>query len=188
MMKLDRQTAETLYKAYEGALEVLSEAESVLWNLPETPEREDYIRAHSGAVITILSKLRAPLVIQFRDLDTERPEGPPDTELDEDEQAIVAALTEEQVAVIDSRLMAECVTSWRKVARVAIPIVLEPPEGMAELPDGYLAQRVQVLVASGRLESQGNLDYMRFSEVRLPSWSKGSHPISAQEGITGRIR
>lgn len=169
MMEFERQAAETLYKAYEGALGALSEAESVLRGLPESSEREDYIRVHTGAVIAILSKLRAPLVIQFRDLDTERPEGPPDTELDGDQQAIVAGLTAEQVALIDGRLIAECSTSWRKVARVAIPIVLEPPEGIAEVPDGYLARRVQVLVASGRLESQGNLDYMRFSEVRLPA-------------------
>lgn len=169
MMEFERQTAETLYKAYEGALKSLSEAESVLWNLPDNSDKKDYIRAHKDAVMTILSKLRAPLVVQFRDLDTERPEGPPDTKLDEDQQATVAALTEEQIALIDARLMAECSTSWQKMARVAIPLVLEPPEGIAELPYGYLAQRVQALVASGRLESQGNLDYMRFSEVRLPS-------------------
>jgi len=32
----------------------------------------------------------------------------------------------------------------------------------------FYAQRVQILADQGRLESQGDLDYMRFSEVRLP--------------------
>ena len=82
--------------------------------------------------------------------------------------AIVLALTEEQIAHIDECLLAECGTSWRKVARVAGRLFTKPPEGFAPLPAGYLAQRVQVLVAAGRLDSQGNLDYMRFSEVRLP--------------------
>ena len=36
-----------------------------------------------------------------------------------------------------------------------------------DVPDGYYAQRVALLVDSGKLESQGNLEYMRFSEVRL---------------------
>ena len=82
-MDFDRQTAETLYNAYEGALRPLAEAESVLWSLPDHPDKDAYIQAHTGAVVTILSKLQAPLIIQFRDLDTERPDGPPDTELDD---------------------------------------------------------------------------------------------------------
>jgi hypothetical protein len=37
------------------------------------------------------------------------------------------------------------------------------------VPDVYYAQRVCHLVEVGKLESQGNLAFMRFSEVRLPS-------------------
>ena len=36
------------------------------------------------------------------------------------------------------------------------------------LPDIYYAQRVLSLVDAGRLEAQGDLKYLRFSEVRLP--------------------
>jgi hypothetical protein len=169
MMEFDQSAAEMLCKAYDGALKALSEAESVLWSLPDHPEKEEYIRAYTGTVMAILSKLRAPIVIQFRHLDTNRPEGPPDTELDAEEQQIVSTLTEAQVALIDQRLLEECSSSWRKVARVAGPLFLEPPDGLPSISDGYLAQRVQALVAAGRLESRGNLDYMRFSEVRLPS-------------------
>ena len=42
------------------------------------------------------------------------------------------------------------------------------PEGLVEVPVGFLVRRVKVLVESGKLESSGNLDYMRFSEIRLP--------------------
>jgi len=36
------------------------------------------------------------------------------------------------------------------------------------LPDLYYAQRVKSLVSRGLLIAEGNLDYMRYSEVRLP--------------------
>lgn len=169
MMEFDRETAGVLHEAYEGALRALAEAEAVLWNLPGHPGREEYIKAHTRAVVAILSKLRAPLVIQFRDLDSERrPEGPPDTELDDVERAVVLALTEEQVGRLDEELLARCSRSWRKVARVASQLFLEPPEGLPPIPVGYAIQRAQALVAAGRLEAQGDLDYMRYSEVRLP--------------------
>jgi len=38
-----------------------------------------------------------------------------------------------------------------------------------DLSDSYYALRIGSLVAADRLESKGNLDYMRFSEVRLKS-------------------
>jgi len=37
-----------------------------------------------------------------------------------------------------------------------------------KVPDIFYAERVRNLVAEGKLESQGNLLYMGFSEVRLP--------------------
>ena len=36
------------------------------------------------------------------------------------------------------------------------------------LPDIFYSQRVRKLVELGFLESEGNLDFMCFSEVRLP--------------------
>jgi len=33
----------------------------------------------------------------------------------------------------------------------------------------FYAERIRALADFGRLESQGNLSYMRFSEVRLPN-------------------
>jgi hypothetical protein len=35
----------------------------------------------------------------------------------------------------------------------------------------FYAMRIQTLADQGRLESQGDLNYMRFSEVRLPDES-----------------
>ena len=45
----------------------------------------------------------------------------------------------------------------------------ELSERFPNVPDVYYAQRVRRLVAVGELESQGNLEYMRYIEVRLPA-------------------
>ncbi len=122
-----------------------------------------------GVVISILSKLRAPLVLQYRELDTERPEGPPDSLLDADEQLIVDHLTEAETQHVDTVLLGHCTTSYRKVAFIIGKTMTPSSEELDHVPFGYLVQRVQHLVESGRLESQGDLDYVRFSEVRIPN-------------------
>lgn len=40
--------------------------------------------------------------------------------------------------------------------------------GMSGLPDVFYAQRIKALVQRGALVSEGNLNYMSYSEVRLP--------------------
>ena len=60
-------------------------------------------------------------------------------------------------------------SSWRKVARIVGMTIGDLSERLPNVPDVYYAQRVRRLVAVGELESQGNLAYMRYSEVRLPA-------------------
>ncbi len=168
MMEFDRPTAGTLCEAYDRALKVLSEAESFLWNLPDHPEREEYIRAHSNVVAGILSRLRAPVVIQCPDLNPDRPDGPPDTDLDDEEERLAGQLSEAQIAVIDDALLADCESTWRKVARIVGDALDKLPDDLADVPVGFLARRAKALVEAGRLEAQGNLHYICFSEVRRP--------------------
>jgi hypothetical protein len=68
---------------------------------------------------------------------------------------------------IDRLLLAQSATTWRKVARIVGMTIGELSERFPNIPDVYYAQRVRRLVAVGELESQGNLEYMRYSEVRL---------------------
>jgi len=85
------------------------------------------------------------------------------------EQAIhVSRLKQEDLWEIDRLLLAQSATTWRKVARIVGMTMGELSERFPNIPDVYFAQRVRRLVAVGELESQGNLEYMRYSEVRLP--------------------
>ena len=59
-------------------------------------------------------------------------------------------------------------TDVAKVACIVGMTIGGLSEKFPNIPDVYYAQRVRRLVAVGELESQGNLEYMRYSEVRLP--------------------
>jgi hypothetical protein len=51
---------------------------------------------------------------------------------------------------------------------VAADVMFETDPDMSEVNDFEVADRIKVLVAQGQLQSQGNLDNMRYSEIRLP--------------------
>jgi len=81
----------------------------------------------------------------------------------------VAGLSPEQLELIDTALLAQVSTDWRKVARIVGTAMLSMPSRPKGVPDVFFAKRVVLLVEAGRLESQGDLRRMGFSEVRLRS-------------------
>jgi hypothetical protein len=91
-----------------------------------------------------------------------------------EEEARIAQLTETDLNEIDDCILSNATTQWRKVAIVVAFAVNALSDLFSGLPDSFYARRIQKLVAQGRLDSQGNLEFMRFSEVRLPSPSSSS--------------
>jgi len=71
--------------------------------------------------------------------------------------------------LIDETILACCKPKFLKVARVVgdVAMVLKGPKG-SEKDLGLIADRIKALVKAEKLESQGNLDRWRFSEIRLP--------------------
>ncbi|MDH3746956.1 MAG: DUF3658 domain-containing protein [Gammaproteobacteria bacterium] len=91
----------------------------------------------------------------------------PDPPLTVEQLAVVKALSDEQVVELDKALLANCNNCWRKVAAVVGFTMTDKLMATFEgVPDVYYAQRVRELVERGTLESIGNLNYMRYSEVR----------------------
>lgn len=91
------------------------------------------------------------------------PEWPPT----EEQQARIDGLTADQIRKIDEAIVANASTQWRKVARIVGSAMTDNSGIVPSIPDVFYAERVRNLVAAGKLESQGNLEFMRFSEVRL---------------------
>ncbi|WP_165424364.1 DUF3658 domain-containing protein [Pseudoxanthomonas winnipegensis] len=96
---------------------------------------------------------------------TDNQDDPP---LDAEDLEAVATLTQDDFNAIDQALLVASSTSWRKVASVVGAARDTYPDLYHDIPDVFYSHRVRTLVSDGKLEAQGNLHRMRFSEVRLP--------------------
>jgi hypothetical protein len=165
---MDQEVAREIVAACEQASAALTAAEAAIARMQEGEERSRHLRALAGLLASLFGELRAPAVRQYPDLDKTEPLGDPDTVLDADEQELVSRLTQPDLELIDGMLIANSASSWRKVARVVGTAMSTLRKQFPGVPDGFYAQRVVALVQRGELQAQGNLEYMRFSEVRLP--------------------
>ena len=95
----------------------------------------------------------------------------PDGPMSPEQAAIAASLTPEMIARIDAALLSHARDRERKVAMIVGLTMMQSEVRVPGLPDLYYAERVKHLVKTGKLIAEGNLDYMRYSEVRLPEGS-----------------
>ena len=91
-----------------------------------------------------------------------------DQPMNESQRAVANSLTEDTLQEIDRALLANVAKLPRKVARVVGSTMSNPEVRVSGLPDLFYAERVRLLVESGKLESKGNLYAMRYCEVWLP--------------------
>jgi hypothetical protein len=94
----------------------------------------------------------------------------PDPPLTPEQRDNAAQLSETEIVAIDEALLSNASHEWRKVAMV-VAMTMGCHLNSVSVPDIFYSQRVRKLVEDGRLESEGNLAYVRFSEVRLPPLS-----------------
>lgn len=87
--------------------------------------------------------------------------------LSSEEQSVVAKLSNADLQNIDSTILSHCAHHWFKVARVISMTEDDLRAAHPGLSFVFYTQGLKRLVDEGRLDSQGNLSFMRFSEVRL---------------------
>jgi Protein of unknown function len=84
-----------------------------------------------------------------------------------EEQTVVDTLAPDFVAQVDAAILSHAASKPRKVAMIVGMAMSDPALRRPGLSDLFYVQRVKALVAKGHLVADGNLDYMRYSEVRL---------------------
>jgi hypothetical protein len=77
---------------------------------------------------------------------------------------------------LDNVILSMVSVRWRKVALVMALANDQIGETKLDVSFEDIAARIKALVQTGRLESQGNLDRWRHSEVRLPVPSPNELP------------
>jgi hypothetical protein len=81
--------------------------------------------------------------------------------------ARIGTLAPSELEEIDGALRAAASEHFQKLALLVATAMTKLPERFASIPDVFYAQRVIRLVKLGQLEAQGDLERMRYSEVRL---------------------
>jgi hypothetical protein len=171
---MDRSVAERILAACENALTELTRIEHAAREIKDESERRGITRPLSIVIADVIGTIRAPVVRQFPDLVPPEDPGEPDNKLDQEEQELLSALLPTDLDLIDRTLLEECASSWRKVARVVMSTMDRLKSTFPNLPPALYSQRVALLVHSGSLESQGNLSYMRFSEIKLAASARSA--------------
>lgn len=86
--------------------------------------------------------------------------------MDEEDIAAIAALSHSDVAAIDHAILSHLSVHWKKTAFVVAQAMYSYPDKYDEIPDVFYGIRVVALSVEGLLEARGDLQDMRFSEIR----------------------
>ena len=161
---------ENLAKLTLEAIEKLNLAMSELFKLPKNDRNEKYHIGALGHSIGLIREFQKPIFARHPELKPPLPKDVvPDPPLNEEQLALVNKLSETDIQKIDETLLSKACQNWRKVAFVVGKTMMDLPDRVPGIPDVYYSLRVRHLVEEGKLESQGNLAYMGYSEVRLSS-------------------
>lgn len=98
----------------------------------------------------------------------------PDRPLSPEAEARASQLTAADLQRIDECLLSHMSHRWQKVARIIGLTMTVLYCDFPGLPDVFYGLRIKHLAESGAIEAAGNLNRMRYSEVRLPGPQPGS--------------
>ena len=111
------------------------------------------------------------------EFDETEPDGP----LTPEEEARARLLTAADLQRIDETLLSYTSHQWRKVAYVIARAMEVLHRECSWIPDRFYSLRIKHLVESGVIEAAGNLNRMRFSEIR----TAGAESPRVETGDTG---
>jgi hypothetical protein len=89
--------------------------------------------------------------------------------LTSEEEAALQKLTQADFEFIDATILSYCLPRWRKTIVVASNTKNFLENRYPAFSYSFYGHRISWLAEKGLLISKGNLSYMRFSEVCLPS-------------------
>jgi len=160
---------ESLNKLITEAIEKLDSALIEALKLSREGSQELYQIGKLGRSIGLLQEFQSPIFEKCPEL-MPAPSWQDEAEprLTDKQKESVSKLSEEQLKNIDNALLSYANKRFQKVAKIVAKFITESNLHLPEIPDVFYAQRIAELSSKGLLESQGNLKFMRYSEVRVP--------------------
>jgi hypothetical protein len=166
------QDLDSLAAAAERSRFALSLALSKVALLPLGEDRDSQLNDIATILIGSSEQARAQAIQQCPDLAHAKPI--PDAQLHTAEMEKVSRLKVSDIEVIDRTIVANSTHIWQKANRIVGCTLVDLKIAFPEVPLGFYAQRIAALVQGGKLEAQGEIEFMRLCELRLSSLSKSS--------------
>lgn len=164
---MEREIAEEVFAACEVALARLTDVEVAVTKISDSHERTKLMNALSVAIAEVLAGVRAPVVIQYPEIQPFDEQDAAPYEPSEEEIELMRAATDAHEDAVDRLVLRECGNRWEKVAKIVGDLIPEFEQSFPNLPFVYMLARMDELEDLGRLEISGNVWSMRYSEVRL---------------------
>ena len=140
---------------------------SKIFSYPEY-ESNLYSFGHIGRASGLLKEFQEPIFDRSPHL---RPQPPidyvPDRKMNKEEIDFTSKLSIQKLNYIDELLLEVSTNQYKKVSIIIAYILNNPNIHIKGIPDIFYIQRIKLLVNNGLLQSQGNLDSIRFSEIKL---------------------
>ena len=155
--------------------EALEKIDLVMQKIYTSPKenRKLYSIGTIGRAGGLLNEFRKPIFDRHLELKPAPPEDYiPDPKMSEEEKTFCNLLSTEKLKEIDNALLTQATDRFSKVAKLVGTVFMDNNIHLEGIPDIFYSERIRLLVDKGLLEAQGDLNYMRFSEVRLLKNSK----------------
>lgn len=161
---------ESLNQLINEALEKLDLALMEALKLSSEGGKQFYQVGKLGRSIGLIREFQAPIFEKYPEFKPVPPwQNEPDPCLTEEQKALIAKLSQEKLEDIDHALLSYANRQFQKVAKIIGLFMMESDLHLPGIPDIFYAQRIEALASKGLLEHQGNLKFMRYSEVRAPN-------------------
>ncbi|WP_411882052.1 DUF3658 domain-containing protein [Polaromonas sp. YR568] len=164
---MERKAAEEIFAACELALSSLTELETAIAQVSDSEERKGLMQALSRSITEVLAGVRAPVVIQYRDIEPFDPEDAAPYEPTEEEVGLMRAAPKDVERAVDAMIVRTCTSRWQKVAKIVGNLIPELEQASTDMPIAYIQARMDELEDSGKVEIAGDVWAMRYSEIRL---------------------
>jgi Protein of unknown function len=159
-----KQDVVKLHDLLNQSIESLDEASNLIISSGIAEPKEAFILL--GTAIGEILQVQKWVYEIAPELDTKEAEAP-DSNPTTEEEFEIEKLDDYQRNEIDAVLLSCTSHEFRKVSRVVGSAMLQLKSRFPEIPDIFYSLRIQHLVSNGLLVSQGNLKFMRYSEIRI---------------------
>ncbi len=161
------QPEESLNALLTEAVEKVDNVISRVFELAADDTNLNIYLGKIGRAAGLLNEVRSMMIEKHPELKpAPAPDCVKDDEITVEERILIKKLRPEDISLIDKTIHSNITELFRKTARVVADVSDELKERYPEITYLFYSERIRLMVKRGIVESQGDLNMMRYSEIK----------------------